>query len=128
MAERVENPFKSQSFRETTLGLSSMAEQIAIERLINRLVIDWRNSGSDLYTTGGIQTTGMITTEDLYASGTVETEELVVARLTGIDGGDFTTSIEVIDTWGAVHIEYGLDGGTFLASSLAYLDAGSFKE
>ena len=126
--DRVDNPFKSEEFRSTTLGLSSMAERLAIERLINRLVIDWRNSGSDFYTSGAAQLIGKLTGTESYFSGTTETEEFVTGRLDGIDGGDFTSTIEIIDTWGAVHVEIGLDGGDFTGTPLAYLDAGRFVE
>lgn len=128
MAERVANPFKSQEFRETTIGLSSMAERIAIERLINLLVIDWRNATTDLYTTGDIETTGVAVSRDSYVSMTAETEELIVSRLTGVDGGDFTTEYEIIDLWGAVHYEHGLEGGEFLVTPISYISGGDFKE
>lgn len=128
ITDRVENPFKNEEFRSTTIGLSSMAERLAIERLINRLVIDWRNATTDLKTTGGGDFTGELTGVDSKFSGIVESKELVVSRLTGVEGGDFTTEFKVIDLWGAVHYEFGLDGGSFLVTPISYISGGDYKE
>jgi len=128
ITDRVENPFTSKEFRATTLGLSSMAERLAIERLINQHTIDWRNATTDLKTSGGGEFTEELTGVDQNFSGTSETAEAVIGRLGSLDGGDYTTQIEIIDLWGAVHIEQGLDGGDYLSTPLGYVDGGRYIE
>jgi len=122
------NPFTDEAFRASVLGFADMAQKQAVSRLIQKLVIDWRNSSVDLETSGDVTGDTVNAAAVDCEDGVGTFEDLVVGEFAELDGGTFGATVkEVSDIWAILKEDNAISGGDFGAVQVIGISGGTFR-
>jgi len=122
-------PFADEAFRNANTAFLTLAQQLSIERLIERKVVDWQGTTANFKTSGTAQVDGNITGSTCNLSSIGTFADLNIAQLEKLSGGIYDTSDpeDVNDLWGIIAKDYTI-GGTYTEAIAIRLKGGTYKE